>query len=131
MPSETKTNFPTWDSMVADAHASIGGIETYQLPLGDVEREVDGETVIDENVVIEIPCPDGVNYIAIIEGQRRGDAPRIFNAMIPDREDRKKIIAKMQGVPYPIVDILTGKVLRHYYGLPIEAEEKAGNSPGS
>lgn len=124
--------FPTWDSMVADAQSQVAAIKPYKLPLGDVELVgADGETTIEENVVLTIPCPDGVNYLTIVSGQRTGDSPRILNAMVPDSKDRAKLIAKMAGVPFPIVDVLSSTVLRHYYGLSIEVEEKAGNSPAS
>lgn len=121
MPAETKdkaAGFPTWDKMVADAHSTVAEIKPYQLPLG-------------EDKVITIPCPDGINYIAIVSAQRVGNSPAILDAMIPNKADRDLVLSKMVGVPFPIVDILTGRVLRHYYGLPIEAEEKAGNSPSS
>lgn len=117
-PSKDAATLSVWDQMVADAHSLVEEIKPFQLPLGD-------------DVVITIPCPDGANYLEIVSAQRVGDAPRILAAMIPDLDDRKKVISKMAGVPYPIVDVLSGKVLRHYYGLSIEAEEKAGNSPSS
>lgn len=130
-PKSGATKFPTWDSLVAEAQSTVEGIETYQLPLGRVERMVGRKTVVEDDVVVEIPCPDGANYITIIQGQRVGDSPRILQAMIPDDTDRARVIAAMGGVPWPIVDVLTSKVLRHYYGLSIETEEKSGNSNGS
>ena len=120
MPAAPKTDAPgynTWDQMVADAQSLVEEIKPFTLPLGDD--------------VIEIPCPDGVNYLTIVANQRVGNAPAILDAMIPNAEDRKKVIAKMAGVPYPIVDVLSGRVLRHYYGLSAETEEKSGNSPSS
>ena len=121
--SDEAAGFPTWDSMVADAQSQVSAIKPYKLPLGTVGDE--------ENVVITIPCPDGVNYLTIVAGQRSGDSPRVLNALITDPKDRATVISKMGGVPFPIVDVLASKILRHYYGLSIETEEKAGNSPAS
>ena len=118
--------------MVADAQSQVAGIKPYKLPLGTVELEgADGEKVVEENVVLTIPCPDGIKYLTIVAGQRSGDSPRVLNALIADPKDRAKVIAKMGGVPFPIVDVLSSKILRHYYGLSIETEVEAGNSPAS
>ena len=120
---EEAAGFPTWDSMVADAQSQVDSIKPYKLPLGDVDDE--------KNVVLTIPCPDGVNYLTIVQCQRNGDSPRLLNALITNPNDRAKVIAKMGGVPFPIVDVLSSKILRHYYGLSIETEARAGNSPAS
>lgn len=119
--------FSTWDSMVADAQSLMEPIKPFQLPLGDVV--IDGETI--QDVTLTVPCPDGVNYLAIVAAQRVGNAPAILDGLFPDPADRRLVIAKMSGVPYPIVDVLSGRILRHYYGLSAETEEKAGNSPSS
>lgn len=121
MPAKSNApTFPTWDSLVADSQVDL---PTYQLPLGQIGEEKD--------VVVEIPCPDGASYIRILDAQRRGDSAMLLREMVKDEGDRSRIIGKMNGVPFPIVDTLTGKVLRYYYGLSIVSEEKSGNSSGS
>lgn len=129
MPAAPKadTSLSTWDQMVADAHSMVEEIGPFQLPLGDIT--IDGKT--EKNVTVDIPCPDGVNYLLIVQAQRAGNVPLLLDSLIPDHEDRQRVISKMTGVPWPIVDVLAGKVLRHYYGLSIEVEEKSGNSPSS
>lgn len=121
MPAKSDASaFPTWDSLVADA---VVDLPVYQLPLGDIGEEKD--------VVVEIPVPDGASYLRILDAQRRGDSAVILRELVKDEADRTRIVVKMAGAPFPIVDTLTGKVLRYYYGLSIVSEEKSGNSSGS
>lgn len=120
MPAASKptSKFATWDEMVAEANSQAEGIEDYPLEMGPDD-------------VIQIPFPDGARYIAIVAAQRTGDAGGILDNLIPDKTDRLRVVTKMRGVKFPIVDVLASKVLRHFYGLPIQTEEKSGNSPGS
>lgn len=118
-PKPATSKFPTWDSMVADAYSSVDAIKTYEIPFS-------------EDDVVKVPWPDGEQYVVILDGQRRGDAGQILNAMIKDDADRQHVVEKMRGVPFTIVDILTSKVIRHYYGLSLEIEAaKPGNPSGS
>lgn len=114
---DADAGFPTWDSMVAEARSQVAEITPYRIPFGDK--------------TIEIPVPDGIRYMEIVEAQRRGNARDALLALIENDMDRAYVIAKMRGVEWPIIDVITAKALRHFYGLPIEVEEKAGNSPGS
>jgi hypothetical protein len=111
----SETRFPTWDELVAEATIDK---EPYQLPLPD-------------GTVMEIPCPSGDTYIDIVRAQRTGNAVAIFEALFPDSVEQGKMRRLFRGtkekpVHFPIIDVLSSKVLRYYYGLSIEAEE-SGN----
>lgn len=112
------SKYATWDEMVSEARTQVDDIGDYPLSFGADD-------------VVNIPFPDGVRYIGIVAGQRAGDAGAIINNLIPDEADRIRVLNKMRGVPFTIVDVLASKVLRHFYGLPIQTQEKAGNSLGS
>lgn len=109
--------FPTWDDLVAESTPEEQ-LAPYQLPF-------------DEGDVVTIPCPDGARYLDILHGQSTGDGRLIIESLIPDVADRTRVIDRMRGVHFGIVDTLTSKVLRYYYGLSIETEAQAGNSPAS
>lgn len=112
------SKYATWDEMVSEARTQVKDIGPYPLELG-------------EDDVVQIPMPDGARYIEIVTAQRFGDAGGIMDNLIPDKIDRTRVLTKMRGAPFPIVDVLASKVLRHFYGLPIRTEEQAGNSTGS
>ena len=112
----SEVRFPTWDELVAEATVDK---EPYQLPLPD-------------GSVIEIPCPTGDMYLDLVAAQRVGDANGIFQALFPDNVEQVKMRKLFRGtkerpVHFPIIDVLAGKVLRYYYGLSIESQEKSGN----
>jgi len=117
--------FPTWDSLVAEAHVD--------LPVYKIGHP-DGP--------IEIPCPDGANYIKLVEANKTMDAHGIFEALFPlegppegwepeinaygdpipwrdetgeaKRDRMRKLFA---GADFPIYDVLAGKVIRYYFGV--------------
>lgn len=111
----SEVRFPTWDEMVAEATIETG---PYKLPMPDGE-------------IIEIPVFDGDTYLEIIQAQRTGDAGALFELLFPDRADQTRVRKAMKGAHFAIIDVLSAKVLRHFYGLSIETEEQEGNSPAS
>lgn len=114
----SETRFPTWEELVAEANEDAAQVDPYQIPIG-------------ENDVIIVPFPDGPRYMEILQGQRYRDAKMIIENLIPDAHDRARIIAKMRGVHFNIIDVLSSKILRHYYGLGVTSEAAEGNSPAS
>lgn len=106
--------FPSWDELVAEAHVDT---PPYRLPLPAV-KGVDGK-VFQETETIEIPVFDGERYLQLMAAQRVGDAQGCMNALFPDREERQKVVNAMRGAPWPIVDVVATKVIRHFYGLDI------------
>lgn len=126
--------FPTWDELVAEANVDI---PPYQLPLPEITGP-DGE-VVQEAEVIEIPVPDGGKYVAISMAEARGDAAAILLELFPDNATRTRVVRALRGAHFPIVGVISRKVLRHFYGMPIvdrelteegaeQAEEEAGKS---
>lgn len=114
----SEVSFPTWDDLVAEATPEQQ-LTPYWIPF---DKDGDG---------VSVPCPDGPQYLEIVAAQQVGDGNRILKAMISDDHDRARVIAKMRGVHFGIVDTLTSKILRYYYGLSIETEVAEGNSPAS
>jgi hypothetical protein len=118
---KTSSTFPGWDELVAEATRTAetaGSMESYELPLG-------------ENDVVYIERFDGDRYLDFIDAQRRGDSATLMEAMFPDKAVRDRVRIKMRGAPFEIVDVLGAKVIRHFYGLSIETEERSGNSDAS
>lgn len=111
----SEVRFPTWDELVAESKIDL---PPYQLPLPSGE-------------VIEVPVFSGEQYIQIVHAQRIGDAVGLFEAVFPDVKTRGKVIGALKTVHFPFFDKLTTKMLRYFYGLGIETEEQAGNSPAS
>lgn len=117
------TRFPTWDELVSEATVDL---PPYQLPMPVDPNDPDAEPRI-----IEIPVLDGDHYIDLVDAQRRGDIVGVFRALFENDEDRALVRRHMKGVHFPIMDKLATKVIRYFYGLSIEAEERSGNSPAS
>lgn len=133
--SETEVRFPTWDDLVGEATIDL---DPYQLPLPETSEEyVDAagrkKTRTVAATTIEIPVFDGDRYMEIVQAQRVGNAAAILEAMFPDKKDltRVRLAMKASAAHFPIVDVLASRVLRYFYGLSIETEEKAGNSQAS
>lgn len=122
--ASTSSSFPTWDQLVAEATLDK---PPYQLPLP--ATEVDGRK--HRETVLEIDVPDGDRYLDLSAAQRRGDAIGVLQALFPDLADQARVRAAMRGVHFPIVDVLAGKVLSHFFGLSIVSEQTSGNSTAS
>jgi hypothetical protein len=121
------SSFPTWDDLVAEAHESAD-MPPYQLPL--------------PSGTVEIPVLKGDRYLNLVAAQRRGDAPGVLDALFPDPRNRAKVVAAMKGADWTIVDVMSAKVLRYFYGLDVtpaprdegvseEDDEELGKSSGS
>lgn len=115
------TKFPGFEDLLAEAQRTsetAGKTEPYELPFG-------------EDDVVLIERFDADTYLDFIDAQRRGDSAAIMVAMFPDKKVRERVRIKMRGAPFEIVDVLATKVIRHFYGLSIETEERSGNSGAS
>jgi hypothetical protein len=114
------SSFPGWDALVAEAQeqGAHRPKDPYVLPLPTGKA-------------VEIPPLDADRYLAITAAQRRGDTSAIFEALFPDSKDRIRVRTALKGAPFDMVDVVAGKVLRYFFGLGIESQEKAGNSPAS
>jgi hypothetical protein len=124
----TGPTFPTWDDLVAEAHEAAD-MPPYQIPLP-------------RGKVVEIPVLKGDQYLDLLRANRSGNAPAALDAMFPDPRDRATVVAAMGSADWTIVDVLSAKVLRYFYGLdvspkkrnpevPEEADEELGKSSGS
>lgn len=134
-PKKTDVSaFPSWDELVAEAHVDL---PPYQLPLPPIKNTETGE-VVQESEVIEIPVLKGDAYISLTMAQARGDAASMLFTLFPDNSTRARVMRATAGADFRIVDVITSKVLRHFYGLDIKrdpdgsddeaAEEAAGKS---
>lgn len=124
-PESSSVLFPTWDSLVAEAHVD--------LPVYSISHP-DGP--------IDIPCPDGANYIKLVEANKTLDAHGIFEALfpladppedweplqnafgddIPWRDEigeakRTRMRKLFKNADFPIYDVLASKVIRYYFGV--------------
>jgi hypothetical protein len=122
----------SWDSLVKEAH--VGG-EPYKItdsPVGDVE----------------IPIPNGENYIRLVEAATKFDAPTMFEALFPLQdeppagwkptkakpvwvdEEGLELRAKMRKLfaqaDFPVYDVLATDVIRYYFSQPLEDPKGSG-----
>lgn len=134
-PRKPKTagTFPGWDELVAEAASQASVTEPYRLPLPpdpDVPTEAldEGQTPDPDRDVVLIEMPDGDRYLNLVAAQGRGDSMACLVYLFPDNADRGRVRRALKGAPWPIVDLLTSKVLRYFYGMPLG---DMGKSDGS
>ena len=103
--------FPTWDELVAEAHVDK---PPYLLPLPEIKD--DSGKVVQKAEVLEIGCPDGGKYVSLTMWQQMGNASQMLFELFPEGTVRARVLRALRGADFPIVDLITTKVLQHFYG---------------
>lgn len=124
-PKNNAGSFPGWDELVAEAASQATVSEPYRLPLppdpdAPPEAMEEGEAPNPDRNVVLIEMPDGDRYLNLVAAQGRGDSLACLVHLFPSDTDRQRVRRALKGAPWPMVDLLTSKVLRHFYGLPVK-----------
>jgi hypothetical protein len=118
--------FPTWDELVAEAHVDK---PPYLLPLPEI-RDDKGK-VVQPAEVLEILCPSGGSYVSLTMWQQMGNASQMLFELFPEGTVRARVLRALRGADFPIVDLITTKVLQHFYGtLPTPKREDSDDEDG-